>query len=102
MFHRYLPSGDIQDHFWNEERVKTGSAIAMGKIDHFILEGGQTADTAGKYYPYPVYIHVLFADTGILHRHITCGECQLRKTVGFAGLFPVHELRRIESFYFTG
>ncbi len=58
MTHGNMPCSNIEDHFRNEERIETRSAIAFGEIHHFFLESDESTDAAGKHNTYTVWIEV--------------------------------------------
>src|SRR5690606_2552463 len=71
MAHGDMAGGDIQNHFWNKERVKPRSSVAQGKVGHLFGKGNQPSDTGSKYHSHPVFVNMIPLNTGIFHSLVT-------------------------------
>ena len=98
MTHGDMPGSNIKYHFWNEERIETGSSIAFCKIDHFFLESDQSADSACENNAYTVVIILSLIILHLLLPGHLQSSASLSKAVNFAGFFSVEEIERIEIF----
>src|SRR5881227_2462397 len=88
----------IQDHLWNEERVKARGAISLRKIHHFFLEGHYSTYPAGENNTGPVNIYVFLTNAGICNSLIAGYYCSLCKTVKFTRFLPVKIIGRLKTF----
>src|SRR5262249_28611755 len=100
MAHGYVPSGNIQDHFGNEERIESWSAVSFGKFDDFVLEGDEAADSTGEYDPNPVDVDVLLGDSCISHGLVAGNDGRLRKSVQLTSFFFIQKCEGVETFQF--
>ncbi len=102
MAHGYLPCGNIQYHFGNEERIEARCTIASCKIGYFVLKGDQPANAAGEHHTNTVRVDIIFIQPGIGHGLVACYQCQLREAVNLSRFFFVQKISGFKILYFTG
>src|SRR5665213_2889330 len=100
--YRNLAGSDIQYHFGDKERVKSGGTVSSGKLHNIILESGYASNSTGKNYAYPIMVYIFFGYPGVLDSFITCNKGKLSKSIQLARFLSIKIFGRFKIFNFTG
>src|SRR5688572_1380787 len=100
--HRDLTCRNIEDHFWDEERIEPRGSITSCIIHYLFLESDQSADTTGENYTCTIRVNRTIVNAGIFDGFVSSNEGQLSEPVHLAGFLTIKNGYGIKVFNFAG